>query len=88
MPAPRELAVSWFAGQRDSRPERVEAYDLDALAADLRALVRSPHPKGEGAALCPAVFGDAGRDAPPDLDARRHPPGQLSLSGVEPPRSN
>lgn len=71
VPAPRELAVSWFAGQRDSRPERVEAYDLDALAADLRALVRSPHPKGEGAALCPAVFGDAGRDAPPDLDARR-----------------
>ncbi len=49
--------MSWFSGNRDSRPDRFDAYPLDALADDLRALVAVQRPKGEGVALCPAVFG-------------------------------
>ena len=74
-PAPRSVSVSWFAGQFASRPERVEGldgapYDLAALADDVRALVQLVRPKGEGAALCGAVFGDLDNDAP-DLAAPR-----------------
>jgi hypothetical protein len=69
-PPPRAVGVSWFAGERASRPERVEAYDLAALADDLRALVQLVRPKGTGAVLCPATFDDLGGDAP-DLGAPR-----------------
>lgn len=69
VPAPPTVAVSWFAGDRDARPERAERYDLATLADDLRAIIGTLAPKGAGSVLCPATFG--GADGEPDLSARR-----------------
>jgi hypothetical protein len=49
--------VSWFNGDRDPTPDRVNRYPLAALADDVRALVQTAAPKGRGAVLCGAVFG-------------------------------
>ena len=52
--APRTFPVAWFDG---SKGPRTSTADLDAaaLAADLRALLAVPRPKGTGDALLPAA---------------------------------
>jgi len=64
--APRTFAVSWFEGEDGARTSTAEL-DVDALAAELRARLAVPHPKGApGAdALLPA------RTDPTRTDRRR-----------------
>lgn len=59
--APCDVAVSWFAGQRDAEVDRLDVYPLATLADDLRALVATVRPKGEGVALVGAEFSDGRR---------------------------
>ena len=63
---PRTFAVSWFEGENGARTSTAEL-DVDALAAELRARLAVPHPKGApGAdALLPA------RTDPTRTDRRR-----------------
>jgi len=52
--APRTFPVAWFDGAEGPRGESADL-DASALVADLRALLATPRPKGEGLALLPAA---------------------------------
>lgn len=50
---PRSFPVAWYAG-RDGRILSAEEYDPPTFINELRAMVLTPRPKGEGPALLPA----------------------------------
>jgi len=61
--APGDVVVSWFAGARDAAVDRLDVYPLATLADDLRALVATVRPKGEGVVAAGAEFRNGRRSA-------------------------